>query len=115
MYDPAYLKMSKKMMNVVSERATQNPYFYSNWNRLFVHFTKAPYEVAIVGPNCLSLRKDMDRKYLPNVLFYGGIKEGKLETLDSKLIPSQTTIYVCQNNTCQRPVQKVKEALEQIK
>ena len=103
------------MMNTVSERATENPYFYSNWNRLFIHFTKTPYEVAIVGPNCLSLRKKMDQKYLPNVLFYGGKKEGKLETLESKLNPGETTIYVCQSNTCQKPVNNADEALDQIK
>ncbi len=114
-YNPDQLEMSRKMINIVSERATQNPYFYSNWNRLFIHLTKAPYEVAIVGPNCLELRKEMDQEYLPNVLFYGGKKEGNLETLESKLVPNQTTIYVCQNNTCQRPVQKANEALKQLK
>ena len=114
-YNESYLKKSKDMMNTVSERATENPYFYSNWNRLFIHFTKTPYEVAIVGPNCLSLRKKMDQKYLPNVLFYGGKKEGKLETLESKLNPGETTIYVCQNNTCQKPVNNADEALDQIK
>jgi uncharacterized protein YyaL (SSP411 family) len=108
-YDEKFLLRAEGMLNVVSERATENPYFYSNWNSLFIHFTKAPYEVAIVGNNCLAIRKKMDKHYLPNVLFYGGKKEGKLETLSGKLSEGETTIYVCQNGTCKRPVTVVED------
>lgn len=114
-YEDSYLTKAKKMMTITSGRTVENPYFYSNWSRLFVHLTKAPYDVAIVGNNCLEIRKKMDKNYLPNVFFYGGKTEGKLETLEGKLVENETTIYVCQNNTCQRPVTSAKDALEQLK
>jgi uncharacterized protein YyaL (SSP411 family) len=42
----------------------------------------------------------------------GGAEEGDLPLLQNKLVPGQTTIYVCQNKVCKLPVTSVTEALK---
>ena len=42
-------------------------------------------------------------------------KESKLPLLKMKQVNGKTMIYVCYNKACQKPVEKVSEALEQIK
>ena len=89
--------------------------YYANWGVLLAWFASEPYEVAIVGKDCLEMRKELDKQYLPNVFVSGGIEEGSLELLENKLVDGTTTIYVCQNKVCQSPTEKVKDALLQIK
>ena len=56
----------------------------------------------------------MSREYHPNALFLGGKDEGNLVLLTNKLVPGETTIYVCLEKVCQLPVTKAREALIQL-
>ena len=77
-----------------------------------LHLIKPPYEIAIVGDQHTHIRSEIDKKYLPDVLLMGGNTEGSLDLLEGKLVKNQTTIYVCQNKTCKRPVTNTKAAFE---
>jgi hypothetical protein len=70
--------------------------------------------VAIVGPDWEKRRKTIDTNYLPNAIFLGGENEGTLDLLSGKLVPRQTTIYVCMEKTCRIPVIDSEAALAQI-
>lgn len=61
------------------------------------------------------MRKEIDKNYLPNVLLSGGRQEGELKLLENKLVEGKTTIYVCRDKSCKRPVTEVSKALEQLK
>ena len=114
LYNAEYTSMAKKMLANVKRHALENGIYYANWDILMAWFALNPYEVGIVGENCLEKRKEFDRHYLPNVFLYGGKNEGKSELLNDKLIEGKTTIYVCRNNACQRPVNEVNDALVQM-
>ncbi len=113
-YSDDYINMSKKMLNNVKQNAIKGGAYYANWDVLMSWFASPPYEVAILGDNFESKRKEFNKHYLPNVLLSGGIDEGRLSLLEGKLVEGQTTIYVCQDKTCARPVTEVEEALKQI-
>jgi len=89
--------------------------YYANWGVLMAWLSSETYDVAIVGKDCEKMRIEFDNYFLPNVFLYGGFQEGKSELLKSKLIPNETTIYVCQNKACKTPVNNVNQALNQIK
>lgn len=114
-YNEAYIAKAEQMLNNVKASANQNLYFYANWARLEALFVKPPYEIAIVGKDFEKIRKELDQNYLPNVLLLGGKSEGSLALLESKLMKGETTIYVCQNKSCQLPVNTVEAALSQMK
>jgi len=113
-YNNDYRERSIKMLNsIVGE--LENPTFYSNWCQLYNSFVWEPFEVAIVGNDYSSFRKELDQNYLPNVLLLGGKTEGSMKLLQNKLVDGQTTVYVCQNKSCKLPVTEVSKALDLIK
>ncbi len=113
-YDKNYLDKSAQMLHNVKDDALQQPLFYSNWAILMLHQVQEPYEIAIVGDDFTTKRKELDQHYLPNTLLLGGKTEGNLQLLKSKLRPGNTMIYVCQNKSCKLPVQEVEQAIQQM-
>jgi uncharacterized protein YyaL (SSP411 family) len=111
----SYIQKASQMLTNVQKDLHQNIYSYSNWGLLAIHLIKPIFEVAIVGPDWVQIRTTMDSSYLPDAIFLGGKNEGTLNLLEDKLVPGQTTIYVCVNKTCKMPVNKSEEALKQIK
>jgi uncharacterized protein YyaL (SSP411 family) len=61
------------------------------------------------------MRGQMSKAYHPNALYLGGNKEGDLELLTNKLVPGETTIYVCLEKVCQLPVNDTELALKQLR
>ncbi|MFT7343726.1 MAG: hypothetical protein ACI9XP_000300 [Lentimonas sp.] len=110
-YNNSYLQKAKKMVSIVKEKAITGGAYYANWDILMTWLAKEPYEIAILGENCIEKRKEFDLHYLPNVFFSGSKKASKLELLEGKFVKGQTTIYVCQNKTCKMPVTEVENAM----
>ncbi|MDC0118074.1 thioredoxin domain-containing protein [bacterium] len=113
-YDTNYVELSKKMLSNVKENALKGGPYYSNWDVLMSWMVSPPYSVAILGDDFEAKRKEFNTHFTPNVFLSGGKKEGQLALLENKLVKGQTTIYVCQNNTCKYPVTEVKDAINQI-
>ena len=110
-----YKTQSAQMIKNVSDEIEKNPGFYSNWAQAMALQIRPPYEVAIVGNDWQTKLSLLQKKYLPNTIYLGGINEGNLPLLENKLMKGKTMIYVCENKTCQRPVEEVEEAFKQIK
>mgnify|MGYP001555641498 FL=1 len=110
-----YEEQSAQMVKNVAEDIQKTPGYYSNWAQVIALEIRPTYEVAVVGKDWPSKLAEMQKKYLPNTLYLGGENEDSLPLLENKLMMGKTMIYVCQNKTCQRPVEEVSEALKQIK
>lgn len=115
LYNDGYLKQSQNMLTSALPYMEQQASFYYNWFELYRRMLHEPYEVAIVGKDAETIRMEIAQNYLPNALLLGGKTEGNLELLKMKLQDGKTIIYVCQNKTCKLPVEKVKDALKQMK
>ncbi|MEJ7679157.1 MAG: hypothetical protein WKG06_15150 [Segetibacter sp.] len=113
--DEAQIKTAQQMLLNVQKDVQQNIYFYPNWGILEAGFVSGLYEVAIVGKDDLHKRQMIDEYYLPNILLLGSKEKATLELLENKLVEGQTTIYVCQDKVCKRPVTEVKDAVMQIR
>ncbi|MEM9687392.1 MAG: thioredoxin domain-containing protein, partial [Bacteroidota bacterium] len=109
-----YIRKSERMLNAVKQSALEGGVYYANWDVLMAWFAKVPYEVAIVGDDFEAKRKAFANRYMPDVFLSGGATTGTLPLLENKLVPGQTTIYVCRNKTCKYPVTEVAEALKQL-
>lgn len=113
-YNDDYISKARQMLVNVKDDVQKNVAFYSNWGLVEIAFVSLPYEVAIVGNQYNEVRQKLDESYLPNILLSGGLNEGSLPLLENKLVAGQTTIYVCQDKACKRPVTEVNKALQQI-
>ncbi|MBS1537371.1 MAG: thioredoxin domain-containing protein [Bacteroidetes bacterium] len=110
-----YVKKSIQMFCNVQKNVHENIRFYSNWGSLELQLIQSPNEIAIVGNDYEKIRKSFDNHYLPNSIFLGGKNEGTLSLLKDKVIPNQTTIYVCRSKSCKLPTTTVEDALKQLK
>jgi len=111
---PDYLKTAQEMLGLISGNMTEYPSGYSNWSQLMLNLTGNHFEVAIVGGNAISLLNELQKNYLPNVIFCAGTTESDLPLLQNRYVSGKTLIYICQDNSCQLPVETVEEALALI-
>ena len=109
-----YINTSKKMVNNVKRNTMAGGTFYANWASLMSWFTHEPYEVAIVGKNALTKRKELDTYYLPNTFVLGTEKESSITLLKNKYVKDKTTIYVCQKRACKYPQTVTENAVKSI-
>lgn len=110
----SYREMSKTMLNqVITDMIKNGPYF-ANWASLMGMIAYEPYEVAIMGKGAIEKAIQMQRNYLPNVMFMGGTEEN-LPLLENKYVKDEIIIYVCRNKVCKLPVKDVDKALNQLK
>jgi len=111
----SYVELAETMVNNVTDDIIKNPRFYSNWARLYQNFISTPFEVAIIGEKAHQSRVAIDKELIPNMLVLGGENEGSMELLKGKLIENQTTIYVCQNKTCDLPTTDTDKAISMMR
>ena len=112
---PDYLETALKMLNLVIGNMSDYPSGYSNWSQLMLNLNGNHFEVAIVGENAINLLNELQKNYLPNVIFCAGITENDLPLLKNRYVPGKTLIYICQDNSCQLPVEIVEEAIKIIR
>ena len=111
---PDYLNIAQKMLDQISRNLIEYPSGYSNWAQLLLDLTTSHFEVAIIGERALEILSEIQKNYFPNVVFCAGTSEDKLPLLKKRSVPGKTLIYICQNNSCQLPVETVAEAIALI-
>ncbi len=114
-YDQAFRERAEKMGAAMKNRVQQRLTGSSNWAILNTELIKDPYEVAIMGSRYDEKRAAIQKHYLPYVLFMGSGQPSDLPLLEDKYTGKETTIYVCQDRVCKRPVKEVEKALEQLR
>ena len=109
---PAYHERARTMLGGVLENLSdpEAAAYHANWLRLYQDLLHPPYELVVIGPEADRVRAQLQRGYLPHALVLGGTDEGELALLENKLLPDQTTIYVCQNKVCKLPTTDVAQA-----
>lgn len=104
-----------QMLLAIQPRLGQQSASYANWALLYLELLEPTYEVAILGADAGAMREQISKEYLPDALLLGGKAEGELVLLKNKLVPGETTIYVCLEKVCQLPVNTVEQALKQMR
>lgn len=111
---PDYLLKSKQMFNNVKDQCLTGGVFYANWDILLSYFVHEIFNIAIIGDNCLALRKEFNKYYLPYVFFSGDKHKETLSIHEGQYVKKKTLIYVCKDRTCDYPVDNVTEAILKI-
>ncbi len=88
---------------------------YSNWGMIGLYEAFPFHEIAFVGMEALEKKRELLKKYIPNKLIAGSLKKSSnLSFLSGKFFEDKTLLYVCQNQSCKRPVENVEKALGEI-
>ncbi|GAB5557135.1 MAG: thioredoxin domain-containing protein [Schleiferiaceae bacterium] len=112
---PEYRKQAEALVEKMSSRIPDYAEGYSQWLKLGDWMESGTQEVAIVGPNAAALSAEIQREYLPHVIFSFSEDASELPLLGNRYQEGKTLIYVCENYACQLPVETVEEALSQLK
>jgi uncharacterized protein YyaL (SSP411 family) len=105
-----YEQIAKQMLLNVEEPMVDYGSGYSNWALLMMDFLEGNYEVVICGNDAFVALKELQQHYYPQVIWAGTVKnELDFSFLQSRFVNGNTLIYVCQNNTCQLPVESISE------
>jgi len=112
LYIPKYAKVAKEMLHIMQPQIEQYPSGYSNWLDLMTDFSFPFYEVVIIGKNTREKVNELNNHYIPNKLLAFSEVESNQPLFESRYSSDQTLIYICVNNACKYPVQKVSEALK---
>ncbi len=109
-----YTKRAALMLSQVQEEMMHYGSGYSNWALLQLEMTLPFYEIVIVGKNVNEFFLQFQQHALPNCIFAGSAGPSEEALFKNRFREGKTLIYVCKNNTCQLPVESVKEAIALI-
>ncbi|QRQ99426.1 thioredoxin domain-containing protein [Dyadobacter sandarakinus] len=110
-----FTEIAETMLGKMSRLLLTDVQWLTNWAALYCLGVTATAEIAIVGRNADTLRKDLDRFFIPNKIVMGTSTSSTLPLLQNRSeINGATAMYVCYDKTCQLPVTTVEEALHQL-
>ncbi len=109
---PEFVKQAQQMLSAIKNNLVSYGPGYSNWAILMLNSTKPFYEIAIVGEEAIKKAQQLKKYYFNNYILLASEKEDSFELLKNRYEPNKTLIYVCENNTCQLPLEKVEDAIK---
>ena len=109
-----YTQMAEKMANKMETETVKQGVYYANWAMLLGRMVYPLFEVALLGAEAVRINLEIQKNYLPSVLFAGGTSEN-LPLLQNRLVNDKTTIYVCEDKSCHLPVLSSEEAFKLIR
>lgn len=108
-------KMAVDMVMPLSQIIANEPVYMSNWGILMSEMINGLNEVVIFGKKVHEKRKELSKNYIPFALLLGTENKSRLSLLEGREAKDgKTLIYVCKNKTCQLPVEKIEDALNQL-
>lgn len=115
LYNEELIQRGKNILAKVSDLVVQEPEYMSNWGLLAMELKGSFAEIVIVGDEFSSYGQAVSSQFVPNKIVTAAAKEvGLLPFQNKGAIDGKTTVYVCYDKSCKRPVTSVAEALQQL-
>ncbi len=114
-YDEETIKKGKSILAQVTDLIVQEPEYMSNWGLLALELSQNFAEVVIVGKDYDQFGQEFNARFLPNKILTGSKQEKDSPLFEYKSpVGGETTVYVCYDRACKRPVNSTQEAIEQM-
>ncbi|MEX2233616.1 MAG: thioredoxin domain-containing protein [Cyclobacteriaceae bacterium] len=114
--DEKWKTIAEKMTMALSHLITSEPNYMSNWGIVYSEMKKGMAEVVLIGKNIKGMALSFMNLFQPFALTMAKETNSELPLLaDKATINGMPTIYVCYNKTCQKPVNTIEEAVQQLK
>ncbi len=110
-----YGKYLEKMVQSMQKSIQEHPRNHANWLHILLLLQKPFYEVAILGKENRKTASKLLSEYLPNTVIAATEKESNLSLLENRYTHGKTQIYICEEGACQLPLEKIQEALVQLR
>lgn len=109
-----WIDLSRKMLTNMQDQLKKGQIYYANWDLLLLRHLQATKEVVIMGEKAKEMAQELQKQRSFNVVFLGSEKVAYLEAMENRFVEGKTLIYVCENKSCQLPVENIEEAMKMI-
>lgn len=109
-----YGQTALKMLRNIAGSTLQFPWYHAGWARVMCDLAFPVFEIAITGPAAHEKVMELESRFLPNILVCASENESFLPLLENRFKLGETWLYVCENQSCKLPVNKVEAVLEQL-
>ena len=111
-----FLDISIKIMQSQGIKAAENPFGFGQLlNTIFLYLQK-PIEITLLNTKNKEIFETLTKKFLPESIFVTFKNEEQVKELEKysffqgkKFDKSDTTVYVCKDFTCSRPLHSIQE------
>jgi hypothetical protein len=109
-----YLGQALKSLLPMKESIRKYPQSFAKWADTIFFQVYPVKEIALVGENHIEMAIELQKNYMPNVLFAAAnLSDSELPLLNGRdAANGKTMIFVCSNYNCKLPVDNVEEALK---
>ena len=110
-----YKKQAAKMLLSVIKSMENYPTSFSRWNNELLNQIFSVKEIAILGTSAFELANEINKLFIPGrILMASKGKDENYPLLKSRFSENETLIYLCQNYSCQKPVNNTEEFVKQL-
>ncbi len=110
--DQDLIKSAEACLHSVQEELPRYPSGYANWMDLMLNFLFPFQEISIIGKNAVHLLNDLSSRYIPNAVIAATHSPNvAIDLFKSRWKDNSDLIYVCNNNSCERPVDSIENVL----
>lgn len=110
----AYLELAEIMLGKIQSNILTYTSGHSNWARAHLMYTYPFFEIMVVGENATQIAAELQQLDLTNCIIAFSQKSSDLPMFLNRFDPEKTSIYVCNQGACQRPVKTIEEVLKII-
>ncbi|HEX7904362.1 MAG TPA: thioredoxin domain-containing protein [Chitinophagaceae bacterium] len=111
---PEFKKLALNMTSSLGNAVIKYPGSFGIWASLILEMATGTREIAITGLNYQPILKEVLAAYIPQRVLMAANKPANLALLHEKPIEKETNIWLCQNYSCQKPVQSVQQLITLI-
>lgn len=114
-----YIEQAHRMLEQILPMMQQELRYLSHWGLFWLHTTLPFAEVVIVGEQATTVCAALCGHYQPNKIIAGTCQLSGKQSLSPLLharhaLQGKTTLYICQQGSCQLPVFSVDQAIAQL-
>lgn len=112
LYVQNYKTLASKMIDQVSHLISKEPEYMSYWSLVALNMMNPTAEIMIVGSDYRNIQDSINHQFIPSKICMATESSSNLELFKYKrTIEDKTTIYLCYDKTCKRPVFTAQEAM----
>jgi len=108
-----WVDKSYMMLSMVLNKTVDGGPYYGRWAQLLGNIVHTPVETVVTGSNRANTARHLLQHEIPNALVLGG-QDASIPALQNKINSQKQEIFICHDKTCELPVKKVDEAIQQI-
>ncbi len=107
---------AETMYKTLQKAIVSYPTSFANWAIYFLNKMYGTNEIVIAGKDFEGIRNSLMMNYIPNKIVMAGKNELKeFPLLNGKRFDESSTLYLCKNYHCEKPVHSIEKLLELLK